>query len=748
MCQGKKNIKKGKEMRMILVVSFIIPFIIFSQNNRILISETDFKITEPALETLKRKEMPLEKYNFLREEYKADNQKLLMGNGEMGGWVSNDGLGFEKLWFTDLWENDKARKFLHGPKLTIKNKGYQKDNLNNYRSELNLRNGVLSTSVSSNQSKYNSYIFFSKKNKRVLTIYVENKSQKDTLYFDLLLPNLDSKPYQIGTYKLTGSSTRENEFTHAAWNLRSTSPLLKLENKYSLVVAPEQDVTILYSLVTHFDSENYTQLSIKNTDGLTDIKTLLRTHNTLWEKQWKSIGSIILPEGENAKWFYRSLYTLYATSGANKFLPGELQFSVPDADWKMHSFTYGYSGWAVWCYAVLGDQESAEKMARWHYKPIALKKNVKTLFPKIGPVEVIYKNQNKGYHTYIESYNPEAIAFGHEVTTDGYNITYPSGQWDMQRQLDAFSASFFHVISKYYPDQQFYQKYTYPVLKGTAEMWSSLVKWDDNKKHYYLPPLLSVSENIMEKSVLDAVLAAKWNLKVAIQNASELGEDKELITRWQHIFDNLYIPQNKDIYLEYLKDDQSRKGGGYFGIRAYTYFGFPALETIEDINLNKARKSLDIAWNRNDKGDGMITFIMSWFALTETYLGYGNKAYKISNMVTTVKDKSGVALYEYGKKQKDGSIIGNNPYFLTGYASFILSQVSMIVQSYDNIIKVFPALPDHWKNIEFYDLPVQNGIKISGILKDGKSNSIALKKGDKLIIKKIKTIPTVFEIGH
>ena len=681
---------------------------------------------------LERVEMPMEKYNFRRDAYDPDDLEFLMGNGEMGGWVAKDGLGFEKLWFTDVWENCETRKSLPGPKLILMDQPSSNSIPTAYHSDLNIRNGILKTKVAYIDGiEYTSRIFFSKSNKHLLLIQIRNESGQDNMRCLLKIPENGYRITQAETGCVRGND--HSSYTKTAWDMKADIPIDKVDGEYWLSIAPRSAATLRYSLVTHYDSDDYESVSMENVEAINSFEQLEKEQINNWNNQWSSIASVILPEGENAKWFYRSLYTLYATAGADKFLPGELQFSIPDPDWKMHHFTYGHAGWSVWAFAMMGDKEHAVKMAKWHYKPDALKENVRILFPETGPVELIYREQSKGIHTYLDSYNPDAMAFGHEVTSGGHNITYPNTKhWDLQRQLDAFGASLFHIISLFYPDNDFLINYTYPVMKGTAELWSSLARWDSLKNYYYLPPMLSVSENILEKSVLDAVLAARWNLKMSAEYARKLDLDEELQDKWMHIYEHLYVPQNDTIYLEYLGDDQSRSGGGYFGIRACMYFGFPVMENISSIDVSKARRSLDITWERNRKGEGMISFILNWFALTEAYLGYGNKAFELSWLTTTFQDPSGVALYE---------ALDINPYFLTGYSSFILTQLSMLLQSYNDTIRVFPALPDEWKDIEFYDLPSQGGVKVSGILRSGKVRRIAFEQDGKEVLEMDRIMP-------
>jgi hypothetical protein len=59
---------------------------------------------------------------------------------------------------------------------------------------------------------------------------------------------------------------------------------------------------------------------------------------------------------------------------------------------------------------------------------------------------------------------------------------------------------------------------------------------------------------------------------------------------------------------------------------------------------------------------------------------------------------------------------------------------SMLLQSYNDTIRVFPAIPAQWKDLEFYDLPAEGGIKVSGKMKDGKVQWIRLSRDNKELI--------------
>jgi hypothetical protein len=115
----------------------------------------------------------------------------------------------------------------------------------------------------------------------------------------------------------------------------------------------------------------------------------------------------------------------------------------------------------------------------------------------------------------------------------------------------------------------------------------------------------------------------------------------------------------------------------------------------------------------------MINFVTCWFALADAYLKNAKGAYEKSLFCTTQLDPSGTAMME---------TLTSRPYYLDSYAAFVLVPISMCLQSYNNTIRVFPAIPEEWRDIEFYNLPAVNGIRVSGVLKNGKVKSIIYSK--------------------
>jgi len=683
-----------------------------------------------------RREMPMQTCNFHRFRLAPEAPGMLMGSAEMGGWADCRGLGFTHLWFADLWADDVRRVSLPGPLLALETPPPGTDQPIRYHQELNIRSAILTTELQISATVgFASTIYFAKADPHLLVIKLQSRMNTASRW-TVTLPTegFDIRP--VSPRLLQGRCDAADQFTRSSWALSASKSLRLQQGKGWFMLKPGETIVLRYAVTTHFDGADYQTQARRSVSRPLPRDGGVDRQKTEWERQWRSVASLILPPGEIAKWFYRSLYTLYATAGSSHFLPGEEMFSIPDSDWHMHPFTYGHGGtWGVWAFASIGDRERARRMLDWMYRPAALHDNVRILFPRTGPVDLVYRKQDKGKHTYLNAYNPKALAFGHEVTTEGFNVTYPTtAHWDLQRHLDGFASAAFHLYDRYFPDVSRTDRVTYPVLRGIAEFYCDLAKWDESRQFYFFPPLLSISENIMEKSVLDAVLAAKWQLQTACRYARRLGRDADLAERWQKVADRLHVPESESVYLEYLDDPQQRSGGGYFGIRAFMYLGFPLLERIAAIDRDKARRSLDLAWERNQQGRGMITFISNWFALTEACLGFGDTALDRATLFTRSADPDDILVYEARVEREPGKTEGITPYFLTGYSSFLLIPFAMSVESVDGVIRLFPALPSSWGDVELYDVPVEGGILLRARLRNGRVEGAEYRHQGRLLL--------------
>ncbi|MDR1561586.1 MAG: hypothetical protein LBS54_00670 [Dysgonamonadaceae bacterium] len=670
----------------------------------------------------------LRKYPVVFDAYSEDNFPLMSGNSKMGGLLDPLGRGVANIEMADLYLDDTGR--ILGPGLMLKPvrfTGYKPDE---YCQSYDLETGILRTSVGYFNGSYNSMLFFSHDDRDRL-VYTFTNTGDTPLECNLSLGRFEMRIDGFTGNSITCTSP-EGAFSDLRYTLTSNIPFgksnfpnvsfLPWSKDIFITVKAGERLEIQVVLTVGRREEGNTLETVNNSAGVQ-----MEKHIAQWEKNWRSIGFVVLPDGEYARTYYRSLHWLQCTAGHGEHLPGECQFGAFSTyialeynlrvnqnlsnitPWQQLPFTYGGAGWATLAYTWLGDAERAGNMLRAFYRPESLKQNVTTMYPS-GEYEYTYGNKKKGKHTYLREHNPAAIAFGHENLHDMRNHNVPP--WDKQIHIQGFAPSMYHHFNSFYG---LMSDTVYSVLRGSAEFWRTILQYDEFKDRYTLPPLLSVTENLFEAGVLDGLIAARGTLTAAAEMAHRTGADKELRKQWEQIAVKIDLPSRGNIYLEFNGDDGSRAGSGYMGIRGYAYLGFPATCIKTCLSGKKVAASLDLCWDRNKHGKGMITFIANWYALTDAYWGRGEEAYEKSSYCLTQTEPHTSSMCE-----QEGSLY----YFLTGYASFAMVPVAMVLQSDGNSIRTFPAVPKAFPDIEFYNLPAAGGIRVSGIMRAGKRESV------------------------
>ena len=719
----------------------------------------------------------LQKYNFVFDAFPDGELPFLMGNNEMGGLASTTGTGFPFMWFADVWKHESARTSLLG--FTLSNQLLEEITPSGYNQKLDISNGVLNTLFTHRDLGYESEVFLSMDDRHLMAMKITNTGNSP-IHWDIIIPDRSDgfNVEKYGRHEIGGvtvDSLFEQSFwnienhraaapdsflTHVKWRLKTDKEIMDNGGSFYVDLEPSETAVFYYKVVTSWDVEDFPDHPVNMDYQAADYELLRQKNNDEWHRLYDNTAAIVLPEGDYAKLYYRTVFSLFATSGSEHFLPGETQFgalwrdighlasrSFSNCLWDMNAFTYGAAGWAAMAFTTHGNEEMARNMLRWFYQPESLKKNVRNMFP-VGNYTLHFRGDTVGTFHYLKGANPDAMAFGHEtrINMENFNWFGDGSHVDWQLHYNAFASSVFHKFSEFFPDEEFVKYTTYPLLKGLAELWKELLNWNDDVGGYVLPGLVSLTEDLVAENPTDAAISARWNLLMAAEYAEKLGADKALRGDWRRLADQIYIPQNEEYYLEFLDDDGTRKGGGYQGIRGMVYLTYPTSELISMLDHDKIVRTLDHTWERNYAGrsrrdigqidllkkpeldleqlSGMITFIANWFALAEAYAGRGDNAYDVSSYCLTKLDKGGNVLFETDNLR---------PYYLDSYASFAIVPPSMLVQSNNNTIKVFPAVPGTWKDVSFYDLPAEHGIKVSGRMSGGEVEWIRLHKDGKVI---------------
>ena len=116
------------------------------------------------------------------------------------------------------------------------------------------------------------------------------------------------------------------------------------------------------------------------------------------------------------------------------------------------------------------------------------------------------------------------------------------------------------------------------------------------------------------------------------------------------------------------------------------------------------------AWFGNMKartfdGEGALRYLRDFaecFCLTNTFHANGDQS------------KSGKSGYTY------------RPFTLEGNFAFAAGVQEMLLQSHTDTIRVFPAVPESWKDVSFKDLRARGAFLVSASRKDGKTESVRI----------------------
>ena len=636
----------------------------------------------------------LQKYAFDSDKPDDKAPGLLLGNTLLGGCLAASGLGIPTLWGAELWLNTDQRLPLKGPMMSCGDfAGLERIS---YRQRLSLADGLAQTSVRyTGNGGYDAEVFCSMAEPTLWVIRVTSRGDHER---DWRL-NMTENTRQVSSNSLKGISAFD-VLTPCSWSVHADKPFTGGGDKgFILRLAPDESVTLVCRLNAWAD------------DGLVWVEEtgkfdrLLSRHRAAWDSLWQRCAVLALPDADIERLWYRSLYWTLSTCGNNHYSPGESMFC--GTCWDMHPFTYGAAGWAAQAFTAVGLPERAKAMLDCHFKPAALRDNAK----------VYTKTLTGG------TASQDAMAFAHEVKTDGRNI--PCGQYELQRHLDGFAAALFHRHQRYYPNQSLAPADLYQLMKGLAQFWCGLAHRDAQSGEWLLPEMTSLTEDLIAIHPIDAALAAKWCLTIAARDAAALGCDADLAKHWREVADQLAMPQNDERYLEFAGDPDKRSGGGYQGVRGFVYLGWPTIELMPGLDRAKALRTLDHTWERNRKGEGMIGFVANWFALADIQYGRGDHALEILKHNFRCEDawKQGVSEFPGATKY----------YFTTNYASYLLVPLAMAVRSADDQLETFGAVPAAWKDFAFYQVPAESDLRVSGVMRDGKVRWVRYMRGGKVL---------------
>lgn len=201
------------------------------------------------------------------------------------------------------------------------------------------------------------------------------------------------------------------------------------------------------------------------------------------------------------------------------------------------------------------------------------------------------------------------------------------------------------------------------------------------------------------------------------QMAREM-KDYEAITRWQELADKLGPRHvDEDQILMYSQDERMLHSHRHF---SHTMALHPFdLMSIE--GTDQERKVIQATIDQYDKlgTDLWCGYSFSWMACLRARVGDGDAALRYLD----IYEKAFISrngFHVNGDQLKAGySNFQYRPFTLEG--NFLAAQAvhEMLLQSWHDVIRIFPAMPESWQQAGFEDLRAQGGFKVSARRTDG-----------------------------
>jgi hypothetical protein len=264
---------------------------------------------------------------------------------------------------------------------------------------------------------------------------------------------------------------------------------------------------------------------------------------------------------------------------------------------------------------------------------------------------------------------------------------------------------------RYTMDNEMLRVNLFPLLRRSINFYRHLLfKSDDGKLH--LPPTFSPETGNTSDCNFDLSLL-KWGCAKLIGICGILKIDDPLLPEWQKIGHQLVdYPLDENGY-RLGKDKPAPKDHQHM---SHLMMIYPLY--LENIENNKDKQLLERSV-RNFQPVTMPKMGASQSSPAAAALGLGNLALQRMNDI----------LYREAPDEKLGK---NGIYYLSTPCietslSYNTCVQDMLLQSWGNKIRVFPALPDSWKDVTFHNFRAEGGFLISASRKNGVTSFVRIK---------------------
>jgi len=464
------------------------------------------------------------------------------------------------------------------------------------------------------------------------------------------------------------------------------------------------------AIVTSLESNDVVADAVKEAHVVmqTNAAKLIREHEAVWDRFWAASGLEVDDELMEQTW-YRGLYFLRCVSKPGVVAPGLFaSLTTGSPAWHGDYHTNYNIQQTFWHCFGANHPELAEPYDRL----------IRSYFPRARWLTRTIFNMNGAFYPHVLfAYEPSNPS---KVRSPG-GRQYIHHEWGFTLGVSGFTVQPLWWHYKYEPDRHFLEQTAYPAVRDVAVFYTDFIDQCERKEdRVVLAPSVSpehwgwTANFERNRNCTFDIAMAQYILKAAIEGATTLGRDPELVIRFRQALSLLPDYPHTRTEKPVVVDVEGAPPINYNIVVPMTPV-FPCdvvtwQSSPEQRNLF-SRTIESIQWNGNN------SMVM---------LGVARARLDMPGTLDWMREEVKARLRPNGTLTLNrlGARFNSFGHYTEQFAaSMVLSE--LLLQSVDDVIRVFPAWPKQ-REARFQRLRAQGGFWVSSSLTDGEIDSIKI----------------------
>ncbi|NJD03669.1 MAG: sugar phosphorylase [Ruminiclostridium sp.] len=512
------------------------------------------------------------------------------------------------------------------------------------------------------------------------------------------------------------------------------------------IARAEGDFDLMTCVVTEEETGDLLETAVKRLDEAEkDVGGIVENHREYWDKFW-SKSSIGISDSMLEKLWYMNLYSLECCSGRGA---------------RLYEQACGLNGlWDIKQPSQWGSMWYWDVNIQQSFWPVYTSNHL-----ELGEV---FCNGLLSYANIARNRAKEL--YGMRGIASDYPHAFYNSMW-------LWSAQYLWWYYQYSGDVVFLKEKAYPLFKDLLLFFEDFLKYDEAKGQYYIFPDVSPEQGPMTRNSTITLACLKFMIKASITANTLLKESEEDRLKWENIY-NLLPFYSLGESLEFgkaLKDSEWADPTQYLAHSSVLMPIYPVSEISKRSNAGLAeigKNTLRYAETLQNLG----THSFGWVACSAARLGLGDETYKIlyEKGIAFLMRTNGLFSEETGRWIQNcltACLPVYNPPLIESGSATVAAINEMLLQSFNGVIEVFPALPrgenrddaingifdnvladsssnpEAWKDCHFENLLAEGAFEVSAYQEGTVTSLIKIRSIAGNIVKLINPfIPKVFSV--